>query len=157
MPCTSNFFDCGSASTDLPSFCCSNGSQCIWLAANTTVLCCPDGATCNTISPVTCDENLQDAERNPEAPIKTTALDVKLGSCGNGMCCPHGYECADGKCEISSVQNVAPGEDNAGGSATTSTTTTATTATTGSPPITTYVHLHMIRDLMQHLADRPST
>lgn len=145
MACASNFFDCGSASADLPSFCCGSGSHCIWLAANTTVLCCPDGASCNTIEPINCDGDLQ----NPLAPIKTTVLDVKLGSCGNGRCCPHGYDCADGNCKMLSVQNIAPGEDIASGPGTTSTTsTTTTTVTTTSPVTSTYVYPRMIRDLV---------
>lgn len=85
-----------SCSANLPSnLCCPPQSKCISLAGDTTVLCCPDGRTCETISPIACDLELQDPEKHSTSPIQTVVFDVKLKTCGNGMCCPYGYSCND--------------------------------------------------------------
>ncbi|KAK1769629.1 hypothetical protein QBC33DRAFT_328801 [Phialemonium atrogriseum] len=95
----------------LPSgFCCPAGQQCLALAGNTTLLCCPDDSGCTTIVPISCELSLQDADKYPEATIKTTALHGILGHCGDGTCCPFGYSCsADGSiCQLDANQNAKP-------------------------------------------------
>ncbi|RYP79621.1 hypothetical protein DL769_002860 [Monosporascus sp. CRB-8-3] len=96
------------AQAGLPdNFCCSKGTNCIPLAGDTTVLCCPEGSTCDSINPIVCDLNLQDATTNPRAAIKTTVLEGKLKECGSG-CCPYGYSCEDGSCAMNKDQSKRP-------------------------------------------------
>lgn len=89
------------------NFCCPDETKCIVLAGGTTALCCPEGKTCDRISPITCNLALQDADRIPNAGVKTTALDGELGKCGSG-CCPFGYSCDDDKCIMDDDQSEAP-------------------------------------------------
>ncbi|KAM7208053.1 hypothetical protein V8F20_001599 [Naviculisporaceae sp. PSN 640] len=108
--CPANFSQCSAGS--LPdNFCCPSGNTCVPLAANTTLLCCPTGRNCTVIQPIKCTIGLQDADRFPEAVIKTTALRGKLDSCGNNTCCPFGYTCnGENQCVKNINQNVAPVE-----------------------------------------------
>ncbi|KAH6898378.1 hypothetical protein B0T10DRAFT_453710 [Thelonectria olida] len=113
---------CGS---DLPSsLCCTSGTKCIILAGKTTVVCCPTGSTCKTIKPVTCDISQQNGTDHPGSTIKTSVLDVALETCGE-QCCPFGYTCKDGDCEMNSDQSEAPGSSS---STTTSAVASATSA-----------------------------
>lgn len=108
--CAANFDPCSQGA--FPSnFCCPSGQQCIALAGNTTLLCCPSGNGCPVISPISCDVSLQDADKHPDAVIKTTALNGALAHCGDGTCCPFGYSCAENKaCQINANQNARPFE-----------------------------------------------
>ncbi|KAK2677264.1 hypothetical protein RAB80_006004 [Fusarium oxysporum f. sp. vasinfectum] len=66
---------------DLPGdFCCSSQADCKVLAANTTALCCPKNSKgeCEIILPITCNIERQNPSTNPEAEVKTLALDRKL-------------------------------------------------------------------------------
>ncbi|KAK4145519.1 uncharacterized protein C8A04DRAFT_10611 [Dichotomopilus funicola] len=104
--CAPNWNRC--KNPDFPDyFCCGASTTCIALAANTTVLCCPAGSDCLRIQPVPCNLQLQDGKLNPDAVIKTTALDGKLGKCGD-QCCPFGYSCVDRLCVRDRNQNAAP-------------------------------------------------
>lgn len=42
-----------------------------------------------------CDISLMDAENDPEAVVKTTALNSTLVACGETTCCPFGYDCVN--------------------------------------------------------------
>ncbi|KAI8962718.1 hypothetical protein F5Y11DRAFT_347232 [Daldinia sp. FL1419] len=132
--CAANFTKCGISG--LPdNFCCEPDTSCIALAGNTTVLCCPKGKTCNKINPITCDLALQDPVANPEAEIKTTALDGILETCGTGTCCPFGYHCDGTICVKNTDQSKKP-ETQSGSP---STSTAAPTSTHASASKTTTV------------------
>ncbi|KAI9650162.1 hypothetical protein NHQ30_000175 [Ciborinia camelliae] len=128
--------------TGLPSdFCCPSTSTCISLAQNTTLLCCPNGGDCSTIQPITCDITQQNATAHPANTLKTTALTVTLETCGLN-CCPFGYTCKNGNCQINANQaDSVPGQQqsSAVSSATSSTLGVATstgrkaTATSSNP------------------------
>ncbi|KAH6619618.1 hypothetical protein B0J18DRAFT_249371 [Chaetomium sp. MPI-SDFR-AT-0129] len=128
--CAPNWNRC--KNPDFPDyFCCGASTTCIALAANTTVLCCPAGSDCLRIQPVPCNLQLQDGKLNPDAVIKTTALDGKLGKCGD-QCCPFGYSCVDRLCVRDRNQNAAPiGTGGGKPSATTTTTGGANPTSTG--------------------------
>ncbi|KAK0731505.1 hypothetical protein B0H67DRAFT_476289 [Lasiosphaeris hirsuta] len=105
--CAANFSRCNVA--NFPSnFCCPTSQTCIALAGNTTLLCCPAGSDCAKIQPISCDVSQQDAEKHPDATVKTTALQGELGKCGT-RCCPFGYSCSgDKECVKDKNQSVAP-------------------------------------------------
>ncbi|KAF2842665.1 hypothetical protein M501DRAFT_984867 [Patellaria atrata CBS 101060] len=98
---------CGASLPD--DFCCPAASSCLQL--NTTgintdladdiisIICCPAGAKCSFIAPITCDIQAQNATLHPANQIHTSNLDVGLPTCGEG-CCPLGYSCADGRCQM---------------------------------------------------------
>lgn len=114
------------------NFCCPTGTQCLSLAGDTTVLCCPEGSTCNRIESITCNLDALDPEDNPDAPVKTTVLDVALEKCNDGTCCPFGYSClGDGRCEKNEDQSEAPKADEP-----TTTTTKAPAEPTADPTTT---------------------
>ncbi|KAI0117378.1 hypothetical protein F4814DRAFT_285217 [Daldinia grandis] len=124
--CAADFTKC--ALSGLPdNFCCEPETTCIALAGNTTVLCCPKGKTCNKINPITCDLALQDPVTNPEAEIKTTALDGVLETCGAGTCCPFGYHCDGSICVKNTDQSQKP-EANPGSISTSAPAPTSTPA-----------------------------
>ncbi|KAI3329468.1 hypothetical protein HD806DRAFT_287966 [Xylariaceae sp. AK1471] len=134
--CAANFTKCSQAG--LPAnFCCATGSSCMVLAGGTTVLCCPEGNDCATIKSISCNLSLQDPATNPKAEVKTTELDGKLPTCGNG-CCPFGYHCddADGStnCVIDADQSKKPEETSSTPSPTSAVqpSSTGTTSTTSS-------------------------
>ncbi|KAI0974557.1 hypothetical protein F4678DRAFT_381115 [Xylaria arbuscula] len=120
--CAANYNKCTQAGLPV-NFCCATGSSCNVLAGNTTVLCCPNDSNCSTIEIINCNLSLQDPATHPQAAVKTTELDGKLPTCGNG-CCPFGYHCDTGKnnCVVDQDQSQKPG-------ATTSTTPSATSST----------------------------
>ncbi|EKJ75619.1 hypothetical protein FPSE_04262 [Fusarium pseudograminearum CS3096] len=89
---------------DLPGdFCCSSTSVCKVLAANTTTLCCPKNSRgeCEIIMPITCQIERQNPLTNPQAEVKSLALNQELKRCGSKSgrkrCCPFGYSCRDDK------------------------------------------------------------
>ncbi|KAI1312401.1 hypothetical protein F5Y03DRAFT_390746 [Xylaria venustula] len=107
--CAANYNKCTQAG--LPeNFCCATGSSCNVLAGATTVLCCPNDSDCSTIEIINCNLSLQDAATHPQAAVKTTELDGKLPTCGNG-CCPFGYHCdtKKGNCVVDQDQSQKPG------------------------------------------------
>ncbi|OAA68624.1 hypothetical protein SPI_00819 [Niveomyces insectorum RCEF 264] len=106
--CAAGFSQCKGA--NFPSnFCCSASTTCNVLAGNTTILCCPSGENCSLINPITCDLSQQNADTNPDAAIKTTALNGVLTRCGSGTCCPFGYSCdTSNLCTLNVDQNAAP-------------------------------------------------
>ncbi|KAK0618124.1 hypothetical protein B0T17DRAFT_618753 [Bombardia bombarda] len=141
--CPAKYNQC--SDTSLPSsYCCPSSQKCLALAGNTTLICCPSGSDCSRIRPVSCDISQQNVAENPDAVIKTTALDVPLPGCGDNTCCPFGYSCtADKKCSMNANQNTLPGaveEPSSTTSATPSSTSstgtgtdTSTSSTTSSP------------------------
>ncbi|KAF3055574.1 hypothetical protein GL218_07207 [Daldinia childiae] len=145
--CAADFTKC--ALSGLPeNFCCEPDTTCIALAGNTTVLCCPKGKTCNKINPITCDLALQDPATNPEAEIKTTALDGILETCGTGTCCPFGYHCDGTICvkntdqsqkpetKPSSISTSVPTSTSSPASASKTTTVAVSEITSATPPPT---------------------
>lgn len=123
--CAPDFNQCRDA--DLPdNFCCPSDQNCIVLAGKTTVLCCPEGSDCRRIQPLPCNIDLQDAERHPEAVVKTTALDGIMEQCAD-QCCPFGYTCSNDECIMDEDQTAPPSE---------TTTRPATTRTTSTSPST---------------------
>ncbi|KAK4205290.1 hypothetical protein QBC40DRAFT_271440 [Triangularia verruculosa] len=128
-----NFSECGNANVP-SSFCCPSGSKCLVLAGNSTVVCCPNTSTCQKLRPISCDLELQDAEKAPDSVIKTTALGGSLPKCGS-ECCPFGYACVNGECVMNSDQRAAPSQPSTPSSRPSSTpstrpSTTATPSTT---------------------------
>ncbi|KAF2098648.1 hypothetical protein NA57DRAFT_56301 [Rhizodiscina lignyota] len=107
----SNYRTCGG---DLPSnWCCSTGSTCIPLNNTGTeaVICCPqsDSGKCTTIQPISCDISKQNASVNPHSELFTQDLSQKLGTCGQGTCCPLGYSCKDDTCVMDEETKQSPG------------------------------------------------
>lgn len=107
-----------SCPASLPSnFCCLANYKCLALAGSTTAMCCPTASknNCAVVMPISCDVSLQDVSKNIGSPVKTTALDVSLQTCGENSCCPFGYSCgADGTdpvCNLDKDQSVKPGAD----------------------------------------------
>ncbi|KAI2635962.1 hypothetical protein GGS21DRAFT_57602 [Xylaria nigripes] len=137
--CAANWNICSQAG--LPAnFCCPQGASCNVLAGATTVLCCPTGSDCSTIQTISCNLSLQDPAQNPTAEVKTTELNGKLPTCGNG-CCPFGYHCDEKSldCVQDADQSRKPGESSSSTASPTTTTKpsyptgtsqTSTTATT---------------------------
>lgn len=100
-----------------------------------------------------CDIDLYNADLHPGSMVKTTALNAPLTRCGDGTCCPFGYDCDesdngkdDGKpiCIRSKNQNPTPIQTTPARPSTTAsistsstshTTTTTTTSTTQSSTI----------------------
>ncbi|KAI1845278.1 hypothetical protein JX265_005433 [Neoarthrinium moseri] len=133
--CAANWSKC--SQSGLPdNFCCAAKNKCIPLAGDTTILCCPEGSDCNIIEPIVCNVQLQNATTNPEAVIKTTALNSQLPTCGNS-CCPFGYSCEDsddGKICVQDVdQSQKPAESGSGSSATSTHTSSSPATSTGAP------------------------
>ncbi|OTB07543.1 hypothetical protein M426DRAFT_240014 [Hypoxylon sp. CI-4A] len=132
--CAQDFSPC--SISGLPdNFCCDANSKCQVLAGNTTVLCCPKDKTCSLITTITCDLSLQNADENPTAEIKTTALNGVLPTCGT-ECCPFGYSCkqdptAGSVCIKDADQSKKPATES-----TPSSTTTAPTSTKPAPTST---------------------
>ncbi|EPE04852.1 hypothetical protein F503_00006 [Ophiostoma piceae UAMH 11346] len=104
--CIAGFAPCTNANFP-DNFCCSSGSTCNALAANTTVVCCPSGSSCAVLTPISCDVTQQDASLHPESSIKTTALNGALPKCAGG-CCPFGYSCSSDTCIVNANQNASP-------------------------------------------------
>lgn len=91
------------------NFCCPTGRTCLSLAAGTTLLCCPTGESCAKIETISCDISRQDAGRDQNSRIKTTALTSVLPKCGPHACCPFGYSCAgDDRCVLDKDQSIPP-------------------------------------------------
>lgn len=112
------------------NFCCQPQSSCISLAGGTTILCCPDSDAnqCNTIVPIVCNIDLQDASKNPKAVVKSTALTGKLPTCGSN-CCPFGYHCDQGNaCVQDDDQSKKPELPGSSSSAPAATSTAAVTS-----------------------------
>lgn len=106
--CPADQVSCPSTVPD--NFCCPSGHTCKALAGQTTIICCVEGKTCQQIEPISCTIELQDAEKNPSAKVKTTALTSELPKCGS-LCCPFGYTCDDtnkAKCVLDEDQSAPP-------------------------------------------------
>ncbi|KAJ4416510.1 hypothetical protein N0V82_006705 [Gnomoniopsis sp. IMI 355080] len=119
----SSYVQCAAS---LPSdFCCPSSSTCMALAGNTTALCCPTGGDCSQIEPIPCDITLEDKSKHPSATVMTSALTGTLETCGT-KCCPFGYSCSDGVCNINSDQTAKPSTSSMASSSTTMSTQTST-------------------------------
>ncbi|KAL8994055.1 MAG: hypothetical protein Q9169_005881 [Polycauliona sp. 2 TL-2023] len=95
----------------IPSnFCCPSGTTCTVFNSNKSVICCPSGRDCKTISPLTCDITAQNATTFPSNQLHSTDLTGSLQTCGTKTCCPKGFDCAGGNCEmrLSLVSSSAP-------------------------------------------------
>ncbi|KAM5351738.1 hypothetical protein ACJ41O_004461 [Fusarium nematophilum] len=105
--CASDQLSC---STDLvDNWCCAEDSSCMILAGQTTAICCPEGRSCSKIEPIICDVNAQDAEKFPNASIKTIVFNLELAKCGDdGKCCPFGFTCKGGQCHMDEDQSDVP-------------------------------------------------
>lgn len=104
--CLENFDKCPNSPAN---FCCPTGRTCLSLAAGTTLLCCPTGESCAKIETISCDISRQDAGRDQNSRIKTTALTSVLPKCGPDACCPFGYSCAgDDRCVLDKDQSIPP-------------------------------------------------
>ncbi|KAK1830059.1 hypothetical protein QBC39DRAFT_373238 [Podospora conica] len=115
------------------NFCCPTGRTCLSLAAGTTLLCCPTGESCAKIEAISCDISRQDASRDQNSRIKTTALTSVLPKCGTDLCCPFGYSCAgDNRCVMDKDQSIPPPPPPPSSSSST-TTTTPPTSTPSAP------------------------
>lgn len=103
--CPADFSSC----PGFPSnFCCPTNQACVSLAGATTLLCCPSGSDCARIKPISCDIQLQNATKNFEAVVKTTALTSEMLKCGD-RCCPFGYSCNKDDCVKDKEQKAPPG------------------------------------------------
>jgi hypothetical protein len=94
----STLFQCGAS---FPSdFCCPSSTTCLQLDSSATaVLCCPAGLDCKFISPISCDEQAQNATMFPGNQFHSDPT-TPLDKCGDS-CCPVGATCHDGVCAVS--------------------------------------------------------
>ncbi|KFH47232.1 hypothetical protein ACRE_018500 [Hapsidospora chrysogenum ATCC 11550] len=83
--------------------------------------------------PITCSISVQDPEKNPTGPLKTTVFDVDLEKCGSGQCCPFGYSCADGEDGKECRRDDNQSEPPKAGDKPTATTSTGTEGPTAEP------------------------
>jgi hypothetical protein len=103
----SNLQQCGN---NLPSeFCCGTDSACLPLnnTATPAVVCCPKGQDCKSIVPISCNTALQNATANPTFFLHIQDTTIKLPQCGTA-CCPLGYECINGQCNMLSSTSASP-------------------------------------------------
>jgi hypothetical protein len=94
----SSLFQCGASFP--PDFCCPSSTTCLRLDSSTTaVLCCPAGLDCKFISPISCDEQAQNATVFPGNQFHSEPT-TPLDKCGDS-CCPVGATCHNGVCAVS--------------------------------------------------------
>jgi hypothetical protein len=96
----SSLFQCGAP---FPSdFCCPSSTTCLRLDSSViSVLCCPAGLDCKFISPISCDEQAQNATMFPGNQLHSEPT-MPLGKCGDS-CCPVGATCHDSICAVSTA------------------------------------------------------
>lgn len=126
--CGAGFDACGDS---FPSdFCCSTGTTCLSLnttSSITAALCCPAGQDCQTINPVNCDQELQDASSNPGSQLHSNPT-ARLKTCGRA-CCPMGYACNDAEvCVAQTAAEAASSKPSSSASTGPSSSPTATTS-----------------------------
>lgn len=81
-------------------FCCPESTTCLQLDSSAiAVLCCPAGLDCGFISPISCDEQAQNATLYPGNQLHSEPT-MPLDQCGDA-CCPSGATCHNGVCAIS--------------------------------------------------------
>jgi hypothetical protein len=87
--------------TPFPSdFCCPPPTKCLRLDSSAiAVLCCPAGLDCKFISPISCDEQAQNATLFPGNQLHSDPT-TRLDKCGDA-CCPSGATCHEGVCAVS--------------------------------------------------------
>ncbi|KAI1326090.1 hypothetical protein F5Y16DRAFT_400801 [Xylariaceae sp. FL0255] len=93
--------------------CCPEGIEGLPLAGDTTVLCCTDNSGCGTVNTISCDISLlnPNSTNGSDPPlIQTIFTDGSLPTCAKG-CCPWGYHCADGNCNLNLDQSHQPNGD----------------------------------------------
>lgn len=87
------------------AFCCPSSTTCLQLESPTmAVLCCPAGLDCSFISPISCDEQAQNATMFPGNQLHSDPT-IPLDQCGDG-CCPSGATCHEGVCAVSTTSIV---------------------------------------------------
>ena len=93
-----SLFRCGAP---FPSnFCCPTSTKCLQMDSSAiAVLCCPAGLDCNFISPISCDEQAQNATVFPGNQLHSDPT-IPLDKCGDA-CCPNGATCHEGVCAVS--------------------------------------------------------
>jgi len=93
-----SLFQCGAP---FPSdFCCPTSTKCLQMDSSAmAVLCCPAGLDCNFISPISCDEQAQNATMFPGNQLHSDPT-IPLDKCGDA-CCPSGATCHEGVCAVS--------------------------------------------------------
>jgi hypothetical protein len=93
-----SLFQCGAP---FPSdFCCPTSTKCLRMESSAiAVLCCPAGQDCRFISPISCDEQAQNATMFPGNQLHSDPT-VPLDKCGDA-CCPNGATCHEGVCAVS--------------------------------------------------------
>ena len=93
-----SLFQCGAP---FPSdFCCPTSTKCLRMDSSAVaVLCCPAGLDCNFISPISCDEQAQNATMFPGNQLHSDPT-IPLDKCGDA-CCPSGATCHEGVCAVS--------------------------------------------------------
>jgi len=83
-------------------FCCPASSECLQLDSTAmSVLCCPAGQDCKFVSPISCDQNTQNATLLPGNQLHSDPT-TPLDRCGES-CCPPGATCHSGVCAIQAV------------------------------------------------------
>jgi len=81
-------------------FCCPASTKCLRLDSSAiAVLCCPAGLDCKFISPISCDEQAQNATIFPGNQLHSDPT-TPLEKCGDA-CCPNGSTCHEGVCAVS--------------------------------------------------------
>lgn len=93
-----SLFQCGAP---FPSnFCCPTSTKCLRMDSSAiAVLCCPAGLDCQFISPISCDEQAQNATMFPGNQLHSDPT-IPLDKCGDA-CCPSGATCHEGVCAVS--------------------------------------------------------
>lgn len=127
--CGAGLDTCGAS---FPSdFCCSTGTTCLSLNTSSSItaaLCCPAGQDCQTINPVNCNQDLQDASSNPGSQLHSSPT-TELETCGKA-CCPMGYTCNGANvCVAQTAAEAAASKPSTTSTATSSSSTSSASAT----------------------------
>lgn len=95
-----SLFQCGAPFSS--DFCCPESTKCLRLDSSAlAVLCCPAGLDCKFVSPISCDEQAQNATLFPGNQLHSDPT-MSLGQCGDA-CCPVGATCHEGVCAVSTL------------------------------------------------------
>jgi hypothetical protein len=85
--------NCTETDSRLPKYLdCGTPNFCISINRGLNAYCCPDDRACMQFPQVSCDPNVSPWTDR----VRTWSADNPRKGCGNGVCCPVGYDCING-------------------------------------------------------------